>query len=111
MLSIRRMSIVLAVLAGGMWAVSSLGSSSPHQASGPAESQASQSVFDMHVDGGPAASEGQLLAARYHLRGRTERFFQRSTQGAKSRYRTGYRRYVPTTRTPDSSAVKKVKRV
>jgi len=110
MLSIRRVSIALVVVAGAMWAVSSLGSASRHQASSPAKSETSQSVSDVLVNVVPAASEGQLLAARYHLRGRTERFFQRSTRGAKARYKTRYKRYVPPTRMPDSPAVNKVKR-
>jgi len=94
MLSIRRMSIALVVVAGAMGAVSSLGS-------------ANQPASDMLANGVPAASEGHLLAARYHSRGRTERFFERSTQGAKTRYK----RYVPATRMPDSPAVNKVTRV
>ncbi len=110
MLSIRRMSIALVVVAGAVWAVSSFGSANRRQASGPAESETSESVFDMLVGSGPAVSEGRLLAARYHLRGRTARFFQRSTRGAKALYKTPYKRYLPARRTPDSPAVNNAKR-
>ena len=95
MFAIRRMSIALVVIAGLLWAVSSLGSSNSDQASGPDDNEASQSVLDVLVNGVTAASEDRLRAARYHLRGRTDRFYQRSTPGAKARYKTGYKRYVP----------------
>ncbi len=110
MSSIRRVSIALIVVAGAVWAVSSLGSANRRQASGAAESETSRPASGVLVNGVPAACEGRLLAARYHLRGRTERFFQLSTPGAKMRYKTPYKRFVPAIRMPDSQAGNKVKR-
>jgi hypothetical protein len=54
MLSIRRVSIVLVVVAGTIWAVSSLRSSTPHQAAGDAASETSQPVSGLLVNGDQA---------------------------------------------------------
>lgn len=87
MLSLRRVSVAL-VFAGGLaWAVFGLRTTESHQAvesdSGTVQSPAE------------ADSSSSPLAARYHLRKRTSRFFQRSVAHVEVRSTAGSQRLVP----------------
>ncbi len=90
MLSVRRVGIGLVVFGGLVWALGSFSTTQPHQSAGQNNGTA-QTAVD-----GPSDSHA-LLAARYHLRSRTSRFFQRASSsyrgrsGSKGYYRS-YRR-------------------
>jgi hypothetical protein len=68
------MSIGLVVLGGLAWALSSFAAPQLDHPANPDEA-----AFHNRPDAAMSSSEGPLLAARYHLRNRTQRFFQRST--------------------------------
>ncbi len=87
MLSIRRVGVASVVVAGIVWTVSSFGTPQPDQTASQGNGPAAASVQSQ-------SETGTLLAARYHLRNRTKRFFQRSTRGARP-VRTYYRSYHP----------------
>ncbi len=95
MFKLRRICVVSMVVAGAVWAVAGFGPANPNRNSGPAENKPSQSVLQTDPDAGLKASDGRLLAARYHLRGRTKRFFQRSPAQVKGSHRAGGKRYPP----------------
>lgn len=77
MLSIRRVGVASVVVAGIVWTVSCFGTPQPDQTASQGNGPAAASVQ------GPSET-GTLLAARYHLRNRTKRFFQRSTNRVRS---------------------------
>ena len=87
MFNVRRIGIALVIFAGAVWVALSFGPANPNRTPGPAESETGRSVLRGHDAG--------ALAARYHLRGRTQRFFRRSSTQIKGRYRTGGKRYPP----------------
>ncbi|MFV2070012.1 MAG: hypothetical protein ACC645_23850, partial [Pirellulales bacterium] len=83
-----RASIASVVVVGLVWVVCSLGTAEP-SSTVKSDGKAAQSELN----------DNSLLAARYHLRSRTSRFFKRSTgpqrSGAhKVRIRRGVRRHA-----------------
>jgi hypothetical protein len=98
MLSIRRVSVASVVVAGIVWASSCFVTPQPDQTVKQGNGPDAVSVRS-------PLEPGTLLATRYHLRGRTTRFFQRSTRGATpvKTYSPSYQVPVepaPTTPTP-----------
>ncbi len=110
---LRRTSIVAALAAGLFVVVSSLGIESWRGPTGSDRGSA-LSGSDAGESTGSAVSEGVQLAARYHLRGRTTRFFQRAAGPQRSgpakvkarRGRTGRRYGAVASETPDLLAAR-----
>ncbi len=92
MLSVRRVSVALLAVVGLVWAVSSFAAQEWHSVAGRNDTTVTTATSIAEVPSG----EETLLAARYHLRSRTSRFFQRAgssdrgRSGSKGNYR-GYR--------------------
>jgi len=96
MLSVRRVSVVLAVVAGLVWAISSWGGSQALPQLDTQDASGTSVQDGSHV--APADANETSLAARYHLRKRTSNFYKRATRDYRGgvkfvpRYRSRYRR-------------------
>ena len=89
-----RVSVGLAVVGGLVWAVSSFGTRGSDQPAANHGGSAQPAVESR-------AGDGPQLAGRYHLRGRTTRFFKRSTGRSYYRRRAfGWRAASTATESP-----------
>jgi len=78
MLSVRRVSIALAVVIGLVCVVLNFAVEPSHQPTG-SDTKTIRSTPEGQSDIDLVTPEGPQLAARYHLRKRTSRFFKRAT--------------------------------